>query len=61
MILDIKQYYLYLLCDCLKQLIKLSETILPRGGRSEIFDLNKETQRIWKTVVAINFNVAIKQ
>ena len=50
----------YLLCDWLKQLIKLFEEILPRTG-DQIFDLNKQTQRIWLTVVAINFNVAMKK
>ena len=40
------------------QLIKLFEAILPRSD-DQIFDLNKQTQRIWKTAATINFNVAI--
>ena len=38
--------------DCLKQLIQLFEATLPRAD--QIFDLNKQTRRIWKTVVAIH-------
>ena len=41
------------------QLIKLFEAILPRSD-DQIFDLNKQTQRIWKTAATINFNIAIK-
>ena len=45
--------------DCLKQLIQLPEATLPRAD--QIFDLNKQTGRIWKIVVAINFNIATKK
>ena len=40
--------------------MKLFETILPRTD-DQTFDLKKQTQRILKTVVAINFNVAMKK
>ena len=41
------------------QLIKLFEAILPRSD-DQIIDLNKQTQRIWKTAATINFNIATK-
>ena len=40
----------YYLCDFLKQLIQLFDAILPRPD-DQIFDLNKQTQRIRKTVI----------
>ena len=58
---DIKQCYLNI--DywplCLKQLIQLFEAILPRTD-DQIFELNKQTQKIWKSV-AMNLNVTIKK
>ena len=39
----------YQLCDYLKQLIKLFETILPRTD-DEMFDVSKQRQRTWKTM-----------
>ena len=41
----------YKLCDCLKQLIQLFEANFPCPD-DQVFDMNKQTQRIWKTVVA---------
>ena len=41
----------YWLCDCLKLLIQLFEANFPCPD-DQVFDMNKETQMIWKTVVA---------
>ena len=40
-----------LIIDCLKQLIQLFEANFPCPD-DQVFDMNKQTQRIWKTVVA---------
>ena len=55
----------YYLCDCLKELIKLLKAcskLLKANPHTDdqIFDRNKQTQRIWKLSVAIKKKFPMK-